>query len=165
MTISEFIAKDLRGRIRSGDALPENLTLPGLAQFYSVSLTPVRTAVAELIEDDIIRKEPNGRLAIPTSVRRAPVEPPVEPAERPPDWTSIVQQDAIRESLRGESQKWKINETAERYGIGRAVVQSIFQASCRHGGFWNTNHVAAGACVHFTKTILTRIWKFAFYLN
>lgn len=127
MTISEFIAKDLCGRIRSGDALPENLTLPGLAQFYSVSLTPVRTAVAELIEDDIIRKEPNGRLAIPTSVRRAPVEPPVEPAERPPDWTSIVQQDAIRESLRGESQKWKINETAERYGIGRAVVQSIFQ--------------------------------------
>ena len=46
MTISEFIAKDLCGRIRSGDALPENLTLPGLAQFYSVSLTPVRTAVA-----------------------------------------------------------------------------------------------------------------------
>ena len=38
-----------------------------------------------------------------------------------------MQQDAIRESLRGESQKWKINETAERYGIGRAVVQSIFQ--------------------------------------
>jgi DNA-binding GntR family transcriptional regulator len=123
MTISEFIVKDLRGRIQSRDALPERLTLPGLAQLYSVSLTPVRTAVAELIEDDIIRKQPNGRLAIPTSVRRTTVEP----AERPPDWPSIVHQDAIRESLRGESQKWKINETADRYGIGRGLVQSIFQ--------------------------------------
>jgi len=123
MNISEFIATDLRARIQSGDALTENLTLPGLAKHYSVSMMPVRMAVTVLIEDDIVHKEPNGRLTIPATVRWKPVEP----ATRPPDWTAIVQQDAVRESLLGESRKWKINETAEQYGIGRAMVQSIFQ--------------------------------------
>jgi len=123
MNISEFIATDLRARIQSRESVPESLTLPGLAKHYSVSMMPVRMAVTVLIEDDIIRKKPNGRLTIPATVSQNSVAP----ATRPPDWTSIVQQDAVRASLRGESRKWKINETAEHYGIGRAMVQSIFQ--------------------------------------
>ncbi len=122
MNIWEFIATDLRARIQSGDSVPENLTLTGLAKHYSVSMMPVRTAVSALIEQNVIRKEPNGRLAISPITDQGEI-PQVTP---PPDWQNIIREDAIRESLNGESRKWKIRDTAEHYGIGRAQVQSIF---------------------------------------
>ena len=122
MSISEFIASDLRAKIQSGKTLPANLTLLGLAKHYAVSMMPVRTALSELIEEKIICKSPNGRLTIPSAVDASEI-PQATP---PPDWITIVKKDAIHESLEGLSRKWKISETAERYGIGRAVVQSIF---------------------------------------
>ena len=122
MSISEFIASDLRSRIRSGDPLPASLTLLGLANHYSVSMMPVRTAVSALIDEEIIRKEANGRLSISEAAQTGEVRP-VTP---PPDWLAIIQKDAIHESLKGHSRKWKIDETAEHYGIGRTLVQSLF---------------------------------------
>ncbi len=123
MSISEFIAADLRTRIQSGDRLPESLTLQALAKHYSVSMMPVRTAVSVLIEEKIIRKGANGRLGIVPVAEKLRI-PRATP---PPDWKTILQEDAIREGLRGQTRKWKISDTAERYGIGRALVQSIFQ--------------------------------------
>ncbi|MDA7977619.1 MAG: GntR family transcriptional regulator [Pirellulales bacterium] len=62
MNITEFIKADLKTRIVSGRFLPAKLTLTALSEHYSVSATPVRRAVSELIAERYLQKRSNGRL-------------------------------------------------------------------------------------------------------
>ena len=72
MELTDYIAEDLRGRIRSGVRLPCAVSLPALAKHYGVSLTPVRGAVAQLLADGCIEKLPNGRLAVVPAKKKSP---------------------------------------------------------------------------------------------
>jgi hypothetical protein len=62
MLIATYIKSDLAARLKSGHEPPAQLTLDSLAEYYNVSFTPVRTAVAELIEEGLLKKGPNRRL-------------------------------------------------------------------------------------------------------
>jgi DNA-binding GntR family transcriptional regulator len=127
MNLSTYIKNDLRARIRSSAGVPCDLTLTGLSGFYRVSLMPVRTAVRELIAEGFFHKQQNGRFAINPRMRGTRPAGEAAPLVEPPtDWSRVVSDDVIRQSLRGQSAPLKIAATAERYGIGRTLVHGIF---------------------------------------
>lgn len=137
MSIASYIKDDLTAQLVSGRELPVQLTLQSLAGHYDVSLTPVRTAVAELIEEGLLQKGPNQRLAVTarhgrrnhgTGSRRAAKlpEPPSDPYE-------VVASDVVQLSLRGESVYLREEATAERYGISRSAIRNILHRLAGEG--------------------------------
>src|SRR5437667_5532831 len=127
MRITSYIKSDLRARIGSGGSLPGKLTLTGLSDYYRVSLMPVRTAVAHLVAEGYFRREENGRFAInPAKLGAEPAGNSAACTGPPPDWHKMLRDDVIRHSLRGQSVQLRIAATAERFGIGRTLVHSIF---------------------------------------
>ena len=112
MTIAEFIAEDLAARTRSG-APPEDLTLQAIADLYAVSLTPVRHAVARLIEERILLKRSNGRLEVnPRKIGRGAVRAPEAPT-RPEELQDRISSWVVRQSLAGTHVYLRESATAD----------------------------------------------------
>lgn len=127
MTLSNYIKTDLRARIESGAGPPCKLTLAGLSDYYRVSLMPVRTAVGELIDEEFLHKQDNGRFAVnPAKLGAARPSRTAGAVAPPTDWCRVLWDDVIRQSLRGQSTQLKLAATAEQHGIGRTLVHSIF---------------------------------------
>ena len=126
MSIATYIKDDLAAQLTSGRELPVQLTLDSLADHYSVSLTPVRTAVAELIDEGLLRKGANHRLAATASrrkgtrSRRKPKLP-----EPPRDSYEVIGSDLVQLSLRGEPIYLREEATAEKYDISRSAIRNI----------------------------------------
>lgn len=125
VTIAAYIREDLRARILSGKDVPERLTLRDLSCGYGVSLTPVRQAVEALLGERLLRKEPNGRLAVERgalgrqpAAKRKPVLPPGA-------WDQIVARDVLKLSLQGREEFLREESTADRYGIGRTLLRHV----------------------------------------
>lgn len=126
MKLADRIYEDLCTRIESGEGPPCKLTFSVLSKHYGVSLTPVRTAVKQLVADGYLATLPNGRLKIsdnlpkPRRVKRADLSSP------PPDYEAIIRSDLIHLSLMGDSQFMREGAAAAKYGIGRTVLRPIF---------------------------------------
>jgi DNA-binding GntR family transcriptional regulator len=134
MNISTYIQNDLSARIESGVGLPCKPTLTALADFYRVSLMPVRTAVGKLTDQRIFHKDENGRLRInPTKIGTRPAPSPRSYVPPPTDWAKVVTDDVIVQSLRGRFTQLKLTATAERFGISRTLVHSIFHRLAGEG--------------------------------
>ncbi len=125
MTIAAYIREDLKARILSGNGVPDRLTLRDLSTSYGVSLTPVRQAVEDLVGERLLRKEPNGRLAVEAgavgrqpSAKRKDVLPPGA-------WDQIVARDVMKLSLQGREEFLREEATAEQYGIGRTLLRHV----------------------------------------
>lgn len=124
MSMASYIREDLAARLNAGHDLPAPLTLDSLAEYYQVSFTPVRTAIAKLIEQGLLEKGPNRRLianrpksAKPAAVPKLP-EPPRGPFE-------IVADDLVRLSLEGKAVYLREEATAEKYGVSRSAIRNI----------------------------------------
>lgn len=134
MSIATYIKDDLAAQLKSGRELPIQLTLDSLAGHYNVSLTPVRTAVAELIDEGLLKRGPNHRLvaAAPrrngTRTRHKPKlpEPPRDPYE-------IIASDLVQLSLRGEPIYLREEATAEKYDISRSAIRNILHRLAGEG--------------------------------
>jgi DNA-binding GntR family transcriptional regulator len=134
MSIATYIKDDLAAQLKSGQEFPVQLTLDSLAGHYNVSLTPVRTAVAELIDDGLLEKGPNRRLVATaprhkgTRTRREPKlpEPPRDPYE-------IIGSDLVQLSLRGEPIYLREESTAEKYDISRSTIRNILHRLAGEG--------------------------------
>ncbi|MFV8782564.1 FCD domain-containing protein [Microbulbifer sp. SA54] len=126
MTITEFIKSDVKAVLQAQGRLPYRLTLGAMSEHYKVSLTPVRHAIDELVEEGVIRRKDNGRLeAVPEALEGVVLESPK------PDATESRLYDEIREeviarSLNQDSEYLREQATAEQYGAGRTVVRQIF---------------------------------------
>lgn len=134
MLITTYIKDDLGARLKSGQELPTQLTLDALAEYYNVSFTPVRTAVAELIDEGLLEKGPNRRLMASsprntgTRTRRMPKLP------RPPrDPFEIISSDLVQLSLQGEPVYLREEATAEKYGISRSAIRNILHRLAGEG--------------------------------
>ena len=64
MSLKNYIKNDLEVRLRSGQELPAPLTLEALSDHYQVSFSPVRLALAELVDAGLLQKGANRRLEI-----------------------------------------------------------------------------------------------------
>ncbi|GAA4445554.1 hypothetical protein GCM10023156_05280 [Novipirellula rosea] len=147
-TISTYIKNDLAARLRSGRALPASLTLDALAHHYDVSFTPVRHAIAELVDEGLLKKGANRRLT-PAKVPKiadadakpsesdptSSPEPPQDPYDGP--YEGIVD-DLVQQSLQGDAIYLREEATAEKYGISRSAIRHIFH---RLAGEGMLNHI------------------------
>jgi DNA-binding GntR family transcriptional regulator len=124
MELTNYIAEDLRGRIRSGVRLPSALSLPALAKHYRVSLTPVRGAVAQLLSDGCIEKLSNGRLVVVPVKKKSPQQfRVVQPPPTPQDWDRILIRELMIASLRREPVRLRDEALAEQHRVGRSVIR------------------------------------------
>jgi DNA-binding GntR family transcriptional regulator len=126
MTLTDYIKSDIQGHIDAGREVPCKLTIAALSAHYNVSLTPVRAAIDQLLEERYLVKLSNGRL----DVREAPSKPtgakgPVAPPKRPEDLEEIVRRDVIRASLLGSTEFLREEGTAKKYSVGRTALRPI----------------------------------------
>ena len=127
MRISDYVKRDLEFRIRSGSDLPDKLTLGSIARLYGVSVTPVRHALEELVAENLIVKQENGRLKLSAPGRKAGHKRGAgAPPARPTDWEDVLAREVILMSLRGEDGFVREEAMAERHGIGRTQLRRIF---------------------------------------
>jgi DNA-binding GntR family transcriptional regulator len=134
MSIATYIKDDLAARLRSGQELPLQLTLDSIADHYNVSFTPVRSAVAELIDEGLLEKSPNRRLKARTPrkagarARRTPKLP-----EPPRDSFEVIANDLVQLSFQGKPVYLREKAMAEKYDIGRSVIREILHRLAGQG--------------------------------
>jgi DNA-binding GntR family transcriptional regulator len=130
-TIREYIGRDLRDRLRSGTAAPSDLTLNALARHYRVSLTPVREALRDLVNEGALVKEEGGRVR--RGATRARREPTMAPPRSPSEIEAALATEVIARSLRGDTDYLREEATAARFGVGRTVVRQVFSRLAGRG--------------------------------
>jgi DNA-binding GntR family transcriptional regulator len=128
--MATFIKHDLIAGIRSGEIGSDRLTLEALSKRYRVSVTPVRVAVRELIEERYLKKGENGRLAIQFDSSAGSAG---ELPEGPKDWGQIIANDLVQLSLEGVPVLLREETTAEKYGISRSSIRHIFHRLAGRG--------------------------------
>jgi DNA-binding GntR family transcriptional regulator len=127
-TLTTFILRDLKERLQVDDAPTPELTLGQLAAHYGVSLTPVRLAVDVLVEEGVLLRRENGRLAVnPDKVPQTPLLPmEAESFEVRPDWEARLVEAILAKSLQGATDYLREEAVAKRYGVGRTVIRQAF---------------------------------------
>lgn len=133
MSIASYIKDDLTIRLTTGQELPSQLTLDSLAELYHVSFTPVRTAVAELVQEGLLEKGPNRRLVV--KAVRASNSPslPVSLPPPPRDPFDVVADDLVRLSLEGKPVYLREEATAEKYGVSRSMIRNVLHRLAGEG--------------------------------
>ena len=128
-TITDYIKKDLQHYLQTGQVSEECLTLEGLAARYKVSTTPVRLAVRDLIDEQTLLKEDNGRLKVNPEARLARrIRSAGEPSLLPPDPShaeALLTKQVVQWSLENEEKFLREEATARRFGIGRTVLRQL----------------------------------------
>lgn len=134
MSIASYIKNDLAAQLKSGREVPVQLTLDSLAGHYNVSLTPVRTAVAELIDEGLLEKGPNHRLATTVPCQDAAQSrcEPILPSP-PSDPYEVIASDLVQLSLMGEPIYLREEATAEKYDISRSAIRNILHRLAGEG--------------------------------
>lgn len=128
--ITQTIKADLINQIKSYSQLPFKLTLDSIANYYSVSLTPVRQVVNELVEEEVIIRKNNGRLQRamkPTSEQATPA--PVAPQKKlnlNSELDEQVTNYVVQLSLENNSDYLREEATALKYNTGRTIMRQVF---------------------------------------
>jgi DNA-binding GntR family transcriptional regulator len=134
MTLAETVFEDLRSRLESGEGPPCKLTFSSLSQQYQVSLTPVREAIKELVNQGYLVKLPSGRLQVSDALpKRRKANTNSAPPKLPVDRDAVIRTDIIRLSLIGDSRYIREDAAAAKYGIGRTVLRPIFSRLAGQG--------------------------------
>lgn len=133
MTLTDDITRDLGQRIRTQRATPERLTLAALANEYGVSATPIRQALARLVDNGLVKRLANGRLSpgqrAPKRRSRKPAptsrSAAGESASLPASLTETVEREVLRRSLRGDHEFLREQAFAESMGVGRTQLRRV----------------------------------------
>lgn len=134
MLITTYIKGDLSARLKSGQELPTPLTIGALAEHYKVSFTPVRSAMAELIDEGLLKKGPNRRLvAVSPRNNGSRTHQPLKLPEPPRDPFAIISRDLVQLCLEGEPVYLREEATAEKYGISRSAIRNILHRLAGEG--------------------------------
>jgi DNA-binding GntR family transcriptional regulator len=127
MSLSAFIANDLKLKILSGDDLPTSLSLVDLSSLYGVSITPVREAIGTLIEEKYVDKLPNRRLRLnPAMIGSGTPGDLVELPPKPVNWAEILLEEVMHKSLQKQGVYLREGHLSEKYGVGRSIIRHTF---------------------------------------
>lgn len=130
--ITDTIKQDIESQIQSDAELPFNLTLGAIAEYYSVSLTPVREVIAELVDEKIIIRKPNGRLERPfrsQSKQNAAVSKTTKTKNNVnlnSELDEKVMTYIVQLSLQQHSDYLREEATAQKYNTGRTIMRQVF---------------------------------------
>ena len=133
--VTEYVANDIKTHLQRTGSVPAKLTLIALADYYNVSLTPVRLALIELAEEGYLTKLPNGRLIVNvaklrnTDTQLTDIATPISPR----CWEQELAHDIIRKSLRGEEDYLREELMAQKYEVGRAALRQVFARFANRG--------------------------------
>jgi DNA-binding GntR family transcriptional regulator len=134
MSIATYIKEDLAAQMKSGQALDVPLTLVSLAEHNHVSLTPVRKAVASLINEGLLEKASNHRLvAVAPSLNQTVKQSRQELPEPPRDPYEIIASDLVRLSLQGQPVYLREEATAEKYDVSRSAIRNVMHRLAGEG--------------------------------
>lgn len=124
MNLVEQVKADLQEHIETRGHAPCKLTYAGLADHYGVSFTPIRAAVAQLVEDGYLTLKDNRRLEVGSKLPRRGKRPN---RRRKP---VVSQEEQIRKhiiflGLQGKSIFVREEALAKEFGIGRTALRPI----------------------------------------
>jgi DNA-binding GntR family transcriptional regulator len=125
-TLKQYIKQDLKAQILAGEDPSRSFTLERLSSRYNVSVTPVRAAISELLDEGVLRRDRGRRLIVgrrrPHGGADGEPSPPATSEER----FAAVARDLVRLSVEGEPVLLREEATAEKYGVSRAAIREIF---------------------------------------
>ncbi len=128
--VTDTIKQDLKYQIQTFQDLPFRLTLGAIADYYTVSLTPVRQVVDELIEEEVILRKSNGRLKrakLPDgSQLQSQTQPLPKPVNLKSDLDELVTSYVVQLSLKNYSDYLREEATAQKYNTGRTIMRQVF---------------------------------------
>jgi DNA-binding GntR family transcriptional regulator len=128
--------------------MPHPLTIAHLSEHYGVSYTPVKTALAELIQEGwLYRKSTRGRLEIRKKQTGARTRQKVIHCPRTPeDWDRVLLAEVVFASLSCAASYLREEPLAQKHHIGRSVLRQAFH---RFAGAGLIEHVPrCGWLVH-----------------
>jgi len=125
-TLKQYIKQDLKAQIAAGEDPSSSFTLERLSRRYNVSVTPVRGAISELLDEGVLRRDGGRRLVVgqhrPKGDAHVQPSPPATQEER----FAAVARDLVRLSLQREPVLLREEATAEQYDLSRAAIRQIF---------------------------------------
>lgn len=124
--LTHYICQDLENRIAAGDPELGDLSLKKLAEYYNVSITPIRLATNELLKKGIFIKLSNRRLQV--NPEKKNVVSPQKIIDVPPplkNWDKVLLREVVKASLSQTPQYLRENTLAKDLGIGRSIVRQI----------------------------------------
>ncbi|WP_168442403.1 GntR family transcriptional regulator [Pontiella desulfatans] len=123
--LSQQIELELRAAVNRGGQPPFRLTLLALAEHYEVSIQPVRIAVDQLLKEQWLLRNTQGRLIMNPDKKGALAgASPSAKARAKPDIGARLEEIIIQRSLKGEDVFLREEETAEQMGVGRTIVRA-----------------------------------------
>ncbi|MFT4840376.1 MAG: DNA-binding GntR family transcriptional regulator [Planctomycetota bacterium] len=133
MTLTDDITRDLGQRIRAHRATAEQLTLAALANEYGVSATPVRQALARLVDNGLVERLANGRLSPGRRTAKRRSGQPAQTSRAAPGestrlstrLTETVEREVLRRSLRGDHEFLREEAFAESMNVGRTQLRRV----------------------------------------
>ena len=147
MNLITYIQNDLQYRIKAGKELSEDISLMSISKYYNVSLTPVRKAIANLIEEGFLIKKSNGRLLInPQKIGTDLSSKTIKSPRTPEDWDRILIKEVMLVSLKEEAVYLREVKLVQKFQIGRSIIRQTFN---RFAGSGLIDHVPrCGWLVH-----------------
>jgi DNA-binding GntR family transcriptional regulator len=128
--LSDNIKENLQFLLERSVSLPFKLTLGSIAEYYSVSLTPVRLVIDQLVSEQLLIRKSNGRLErafIPCEDSlMTSVESPIERVDSNEQLEKDVCDFVIQRSLQNHTDYLREEATANRFNIGRTIMRQIF---------------------------------------
>ncbi|MGX5203124.1 GntR family transcriptional regulator [Aliikangiella sp. IMCC44632] len=127
--VTDRIKQDLSHQLNHYKTLPFRLTLGAIADYYSVSLTPVRLVVDELISENLLARKSNGRLSrikVPEVAQEAQPVEVKQPLKLTSSLDEQVASDVVRLCFEQHSDYLREEATAKKYNTGRTIIRQVF---------------------------------------
>lgn len=130
MTLQQYIKQDLVAQIIAGEDPSSSFTLERLSSRYNASVTPVRAAIRELVDEGLLKRDRSRRLVVgpqqPKRGSRRDTNVDPSPPATPEDRFAVVARDLVRLSLQGEPVLLREEATAGKYDLSRTAIRQIF---------------------------------------
>ena len=128
------IEQDMAARLQAGELDAAELTLAALSARYGVSVTPVREAIASLLERGQIVRQENGRLkpgSVSTPTESVNSESAYEMAAIAPE--DALLREILKKSLAQSSEYVREDASAQLLGVSRTTVRQLFSKYAGQG--------------------------------
>ena len=128
--VTHAIIDDLRRHLLDCRQLPFKITLASIADYYQVSVTPVREVVDALIDEGVLARQANSRLvrtSAPSKRRKTLSSASLQKTYvKSESLEAQVTNEVVRLCLQKYSEYLREEATAKKYHTGRTAIRQVF---------------------------------------